>query len=648
MKCDKIKLIKFKEDGFMYKLSVPISLKSINDDSMKIFLRDFKACGVERVFICGLGYIFDQNDYFYSHADVLQSAINTFRKNGYEVGVWISAFGHGAALSYMEDGFSGKYTDIEGIGGDKRSHAFCPLDENFRHDYAEGIKHIARMHPDIIMLDDDFRLNTRGYYFGCFCKKHVAEYYRRLGEEIPRSELERLMFTGGKNKYRSEWMRLSSDTLMDFAKMLRAEVDKIYPDIRLGACTTGENWDLTANAIEVAKAFAGNDTLPFTRTAGAPYWSPMVSDAIEDTRMQVEWCRGTGVEVFAEGDTYPRPRYIVPARRLEAFDLALIADGTADGDLKYMYEYLNKPENERGYVQRHIKNEKLREDINSLFDGKTAVGVRSLNIMRRIENMIMPDTIEIVQPATKLAQYVRSASRLLLSRNGIPTSYTSGGDYPIFLYGENARYVTADDLKNGAILDIPAAKALADMGIDTGLISEEAANFTGERFPNADDSVMGLGGIALKRIACSDKANVLSTFIPDGTPSAYTYQNGSGQRFLVIAHDGYRSCLSGSANFYNSYYRQEQLISAIEWLGDKKLPAVCPKAPYLYLLTSVGGGAMSVALVNSYEDDVIDPVVQLDRKYSEIKLVGCEGRLDGDKVYLSDIAPYGFAAFEVK
>lgn len=632
----------------MYKFSVPISLNSLNEDSIRVYLDDFKACGIQRVFIAGLGYVYDKNDMLYTRSDVLQEAINTFRAHGYEVGVWISAFGHGAALSYMKDGFdSSRYTDIEGIGGDKRSHAFCPLDENFRHDYAEGVKHIARMHPDIIMLDDDFRLNTRGYYFGCFCKKHVAEYYKRLGEEVPRSELERLIFTGGKNKYRSEWMRLSSDTLKSFAAMLRHEVDKIYPDIRLGACTTGENWDFTASAIEVAKVFAGEYTLPFTRACGAPYWNPMVSDAIEDTRMQAAWCSGTGVELFAEGDTYPRPRYMVPGRRLEAYDLALIADGTTDGDLKYMYEYVSKLENERGYVQRHIKNEALRSATQEIFASKAAVGVYSLNVMRRIENQIMPDTIDIVQPATKLAQFVRSSSRQLLSRNGISTVYSGLGDYPVFLYGENARYATPEMLKNGAILDVPAAKALMDMGIDTGLVAEENASFGREYFVDACDTVTGISG-ALKKIKCAEGATVLSTFLPDNTPSAYTYENKDGQRFLVIAFNGYYSSLSNIANFTNSYHRQEQIISAIPWLCGKRLPAVCKKAPYLYLLTSKGDGAMSVAMVNSYEDDVIDPIVELDREYSEIKFFGCSGRLEGDKVYLDDIAPYGFAAFEVK
>lgn len=633
----------------MYKLSVPISLNSINEESISQYLSDFKACGVDRVFIADLGYIYDPNNDIYTHADLLQNAINIFRENGYEVGVWVSAFGHGVALSYMAEEFNlSKYTDIEGIGGDKRSHAFCPLDENFRHDYAEGIKFIAKMNPDFIMLDDDFRINTRGYYFGCFCERHRAEYFARLGKEVPRQELERLIFTGGKNEYRSTYLQLASDTLTDFAKMLRAEVDKINPAIRLGACTVAESWDLSGDAMEVSRAFAGENTLPFIRTCGAPYWSGILSDAIEDTRMEAMWCKGSGIEVFVEGDTYPRPRYYVPASRLELFDLALLTDGSTDGDLKYMYEYISKPQNERGYVQRHIKNTELRKGISEIFDGKSSVGIHSYNVMHKIENYVLPDTIVDFQPGTKMFKYQRSASRLLLSQNGIPTCYTSGGDMPIFLYGENARYVNGDDLKNGAILDVDAAMILNGRGIDTGLLSAETDSFAREYFIDADDTVAGIEGGVFKKIRCADDAKVLSVFLPSETPSAYTYENKNGQRFLVIAHDGYRSSVGQSPNFFNSYYRQEQIISSVEWLCGKKLPAVCKKAPYLYLLASKGECGMAVALFNCFGDDILEPVVELDGKYSQIRFVGCDGRLDCDKVYLTDIAPFGFAAFEVK
>jgi hypothetical protein len=40
-------------------------------------------------------------------------------------------------------------------------------------------------------------------------------------------------------------------------------------------------------------------------------------------------------------------------------------------------------------------------------------------------------------------------------------------------------------------------------------------------------------------------------------------------------------------------------------------------------------------------------VITLDKQYKSIRFVNCAGRLEGDKVYIEHIPPYGFAAFEV-
>ena len=66
------------------------------------------------------------------------------------------------------------------------------------------------------------------------------------------------------------------------------------------------------------------------------------------------------------------------------------------------------------------------------------------------------------------------------------------------------------------------------------------------------------------------------------------------------------------------------------------------------MVASKNEKAMSVALANIFLDDIYEPVVRLDKEYSEIRFVNCTGRLEGDTVYLSDIPPYGFVAFEVK
>ena len=51
---------------------------------------------------------------------------------------------------------------------------------------------------------------------------------------------------------------------------------------------------------------------------------------------------------------------------------------------------------------------------------------------------------------------------------------------------------------------------------------------------------------------------------------------------------------------------------------------------------------------NQEADIAIEPKVELDKEYKEITFINCNGRLEGDKVVLTDIEPFGFVGFEVK
>lgn len=457
-------------------------------------------------------------------------------------------------------------------------------------------------------------------------------------------------------------MKLSGESLLDFAKALRKAVNAINPVIRLTACACYDNWDFCGtDQIELTLAFAGN-TKPLLRTIGAPYWDTNIIEVLENTRMQADWCNGLNIELFSEGDVYPRPRYQVSSKVLELFDLALLADGSMDGILKYMYDYNIKPGYETGYADRHVHNEPLREQIKELFLEKHAVGVTPVNILHKIENWHLPDTLPEEgkeRIATKLIRSYRSVSASLLSKNSIPTVHSSSSDAEVlFLCGENARYLTKQMLGKGAILDTTAARILMEAGIDTGLLSAEPCHFSQEYFRQEDDTIRNIDNGSLQRICCARSANIVSVFHQgncEDSPASYLYENEDGQRFYVLAYDFYNS--TENVNYTNNYYRQAHLIRAIEWIGKKKLPAVCTKNPGLYLLAAVNSPrtdtgnqshtSMAVALCNVHLDDILQPQIILDKPYSKIHCINCTGVLEGDKVYLSQIPPYGFAAFEV-
>ncbi len=633
----------------MRKISVPINLNAITDENLPLYLESVKKNKVHRVFLIGFDPIYHKSSILHTQTEKVAFVVSEFKKVVSEVGFWISSLGHGGSLNFMDPNDRlepDTYTPIEGVGGEIAQHGYCPTDERLRKDLGDCIRDLAKLKPDIIMLDDDYRMHCRSYYMGCFCPAHRKEYFRRIGEDVPRDKLEKLIWSGGANKYRTEYMKLMGETLMDFAKELRSRIDEVDPTIRFGSCTCLEAWDV--NGIDVAdlqSAFCGKNR-PFTRVCGAPYWNPNIIHQLETTRLEFSWIRDIDIEVMSEGDTYPRPRYNCPSKPLELFDLLLIANNQDDDLLNYIYEYNFGPEYESGYEERYLKNEGLRCEVAEIFKGKKSVGVEVFQNIHILENYDFPE--EAPKNVHKAAlEYYQARSSHILSQNSIATCFENKeSGYPLLLVGENAKYVDLSRLKNGAMLDRKAAKILSARGVDVGFAGEKCCTADSEYFIAQNDRVRVLGGFGNHSLTHSDSAEVLSIFKPDNTTASYRYENAQGQRFLVLGYDAYIHNLN--KNYFNNYYRQEQIAKNVEWLCGKKLPAMVFKNPNLYILASKDENSMAVALANVFIDDVLEPIIQLDRKYSEIRFVNCSGRLDGDKVYLSDITPYGFAAFEVK
>jgi hypothetical protein len=418
--------------------------------------------------------------------------------------------------------------------------------------------------------------------------------------------------------------------------------------VALSFCAARSIWNVDGvDVLGVTRLLAGKNP-PLLRLHGAPYWTPFAGGKLpfalilSIARMFASFCGGSGIETMAEGDVYPRPRYHVPAKPLEIYDLALLADGSTNGIMKYMFDYTLPQDYETGYAQRHIHNSGLREQVATMFGGKRTVGVYAHCRMHKIREAVLPKECES-GIASSLLQGYRSSARVLLSKNSIPSAYEETG-YPILLCGENARGVTADMLQNGAIVDLPAAVILQESSIDVGLLSYVEKAAAGEQFGDGR-MLSGIDCRGQYAITCADTAEVESRFLPDNTPSAYRYTSSSGIRFLVLACDVHKT--DGHTHYLNSYYRQEQLTRAILWLCGKPLPASCPKNPSLYLLTAKGDGSMAVALANVFMDEILTPTIRLDKPYKRIRFAGCDGRLDGDTVTLSDLSPYAFAAFEV-
>ena len=158
----------------MYKVTVPTVITNGHFNREKT-LAEIKRCGAERIALAvdrELGYAFTSPE----NLKLLKELIEYYKANGLETLVWLGeTLGHAAGKPENNS----PYDCIRNIDKGDIS-AFCPLGEKFRNDFCTWVKNIAECGAQMIMLDDDFRLDVRGD-FGCFCAPATRVGWKEAG-----------------------------------------------------------------------------------------------------------------------------------------------------------------------------------------------------------------------------------------------------------------------------------------------------------------------------------------------------------------------------------------------------------------------------------------------------------------------------------
>jgi len=651
----------------MYMTTIPVPAL-ITDSLREEVLKNLKKVKAKRVGIAILPTS-DEKDF-----ENLKNQISFYKEHGFETLVWIAAsIGHSCNPAPKNP----KYKPLRYINrGD--IDASCPMDKKFISDYSDFVKSVAKCGAKMIMLDDDFRLGVRDDGLGCSCDLHMSALNELLGETITEEEVPKKAFSGYGNKYRDAWFEVQKNSMLDFIKAIRTAVDEIDPTIRMGQCTCLSSWDSDGtDVVEMARAFAGN-TKPFVRLTGAPYWfgdswwnwcnqQMSIGDLVEFERLEASWCKEIDIEVFAEGDTHPQPRFETAAAALECFDLLLRTDSNMDGNLKSMFSYEgSKYDYETGYIEAMSENMKLYEKLHQMFDDKNAVGVHPYTPMHTLKDMYLDYTENnffrkihwnaVYQPSIRFAV-----------RNSMPISHTEGGVNIVF--GKNAHTFPEELLKYGTILDAPAAKILSERGIDVGIDEFKSSS----QF----DSAKGIGAVSLFEYFHEDGSFVRispfvnmwdlkrkSSAIPiteyrlgnfqlghdyTAIEGAFHYENNDGNRFLIYPFNSEETDLNRKG-WVENYCRRRQLESSILYLSGKK-PKIqfLDNYPMLHVIVKENESAVSVALCNLCLDKIKNAKIKINESFSDITFLNCSGTVKDNVLTLDGtFYPYEFCAFEIK
>ena len=602
--------------------------------------------------------------------EVFKSIKGILENEGFKTGAWFCpTIGYGTAPAAGDNDAEKYYRKITLTDG-REVHAFCPLDDNFRRDLCDEFKGLAETGVDTILLEDDFTLTggkTILDNLGCLCDEHLRLLSERLGENVMRDKLLPYLTEGKSNKYREEYLRLMGETLLKIAGDIEKAVHSVAPDTRIGFSSNSASYHLEgASAFQIAETLAGKNK-PFVRLTAAPYWKngPSLNSTIETARMQCAWFTERGTDVMTEGDTYPRPRFLVSAAELEMYDMILRADGNSTGILKYMLDSNSFADYDTGYIDFHTENAELYEEIEKRFKGEN-VGLRVLEYPHNTGLMDFDDSFNYFGLADHGT--LPLISQWFVTDNSLPTTYGKT-DGAALAFGTNAQFVTDGDLKQGLILDVKAARILSDKGIDVGFLKiESAPKPAGEYFFSEDDSTVASterdGGYF--KFTLKANARVLSrlylagetlSVVPDYSeklesfPACYLYENADGQRFMVytFAPTFVKTKSEWHDGIFRNYYRQKQLINGYEWLCGKPLPAVCEKHPHLYILCKREGEKLHIGLFNLSKDKIKNPEVKVDKAYTGLDCFNCEGSINGREIRLDTVLqPYSALIFTLK
>ncbi len=232
---------------------------------------------------------------------------------GIKVGILLqSLIGHGwLGGACCEEGWQ-RAENINKIPVDRS----CILDEGFRNYIYETVKLMASEKPYALLVDDDFR-QIDGHGLECFCPAHMAQFNEGLERQYSADELREILRNAKPgDELLTRFDNFRRNNLLGLARLVRAAIDAVAPEINCGYCTPGMEFLLAG---EVSQILAGTHK-PYVRFNNANYlegdakdfpYNVYLSSMLRQVMPQVE-------DFIDEADTFPQNRYSKAAKSMHA------------------------------------------------------------------------------------------------------------------------------------------------------------------------------------------------------------------------------------------------------------------------------------------------------------------------------------------
>ena len=176
------------------------------------------------------------------YVDVIRRAGASLKKLGISVSLnpWMT-IGHYDGARALKDGQN--FNTCVGHDGTKAKLVACPLCKQWRKYYVELLNFFAdALQPDIIWLEDDFRLHNhtadKPIKLGCFCDEHMRLYNEQLGANYDRETFVKLL--GTDLAVRKAYLDVSRKTMADTLQFIADHVKQRRFGLMTGGAYLGE------------------------------------------------------------------------------------------------------------------------------------------------------------------------------------------------------------------------------------------------------------------------------------------------------------------------------------------------------------------------------------------------------------------------
>lgn len=201
--------------------------------------------------------------------------------------------------------------------GKKSTLCVCPMDKEWQKYIAEIYRKYAEIHPEILWVEDDFRLHNHAplVWGGCFCDEHMNLYSKLAGKTLTREEfVNGVLKPGEPHPYRKIWLDVSREMMITAAENIGEAVRAVSPSTKVGLMSSvpyvhsaeGRDWHGILNGLAAGNIAVSRPHLPtYCETAACDY--QMRFNAVT---MQTRALIPSGTEVYPELENFPYSRFV--------------------------------------------------------------------------------------------------------------------------------------------------------------------------------------------------------------------------------------------------------------------------------------------------------------------------------------------------